>query len=269
MKKYVAFLLVIILLLSSFVGCENNDQNKDDKPAHTSSEQNKEYKTAIIGYSDGALGINRWSVEYEIRDYEGFKNKKGPKNAVWKVLGEEKILDLSDREGKFYRDNYYPVYEYGNAWFNPDGIMESYLFPNAFTISEDGTCSEEEAVQIAKNFMNGVVNVNEYTISTYKNEERQWYTIYFCKYVDGIRTTEKAEVTVTFDGKLRSYIADMMGQFSTDTKNPFDMDDVEKALNKTIFDQTIDDYMVVFRMHRNMEKMLDSPYYGKIKIKAS
>ena len=46
-----------------------------------------------------------------------------------------------------------------------------------------------------------------------------------------------------------------------------DMDDVEKALNKTIFDQTIDDYMVVFRMHRNMEKMLDSPYYGKIKIK--
>ena len=45
-----------------------------------------------------------------------------------------------------------------------------------------------------------------------------------------------------------------------------DMDDVEKALNKTIFDQTIDDYMVVFRMHRNMEKMLDSPYYGKIKI---
>ncbi len=46
-----------------------------------------------------------------------------------------------------------------------------------------------------------------------------------------------------------------------------DMDDVEKALNKTIFDQTIDDYMVVFRMHRNMEKMLDSPYYGKIRIK--
>ncbi len=46
-----------------------------------------------------------------------------------------------------------------------------------------------------------------------------------------------------------------------------EMDDVEKALNKTIFDQTIDDYMVVFRMHRNMEKMLDSPYYGKIRIK--
>ena len=46
-----------------------------------------------------------------------------------------------------------------------------------------------------------------------------------------------------------------------------DMDDVEKALNKTIYNQTIDDYMVVFRMLRNLEKMQDSPYYGKIKIK--
>lgn len=46
-----------------------------------------------------------------------------------------------------------------------------------------------------------------------------------------------------------------------------DMDDVEKALNKTIYNETVDDYMVVFRMLRNTEKMLDSPYYGKIKIK--
>ena len=46
-----------------------------------------------------------------------------------------------------------------------------------------------------------------------------------------------------------------------------DMDDVEKALNKTIYNETIDDYMVVFKMLRNHEKMLDSPYYGKIKIK--
>lgn len=46
-----------------------------------------------------------------------------------------------------------------------------------------------------------------------------------------------------------------------------DMDDVEKALNKTIFDQTVDDYMVVFRMLRSLDKMLDSPYYGKIRIK--
>lgn len=46
-----------------------------------------------------------------------------------------------------------------------------------------------------------------------------------------------------------------------------DMDDVEKALNKTIFNQTVDDYMVVFRMLRSLDKMLDSPYYGKIRIK--
>lgn len=46
-----------------------------------------------------------------------------------------------------------------------------------------------------------------------------------------------------------------------------DMDDVEKALNKTIYNETVDDYMVIFRMLRNHEKMLDSPYYGKINIK--
>ena len=46
-----------------------------------------------------------------------------------------------------------------------------------------------------------------------------------------------------------------------------DMDDVEKALNNTIYNETIEDYMVVFKMIRNLQKMLDSPYYGKIKIK--
>lgn len=46
-----------------------------------------------------------------------------------------------------------------------------------------------------------------------------------------------------------------------------DMDDVEKALNKTIYNETVDDYMVVFKMLRNHEKMLDTPYYGKIRIK--
>ena len=46
-----------------------------------------------------------------------------------------------------------------------------------------------------------------------------------------------------------------------------DMDDVEKALNRTIYNETVDDYMVVFKMLRSHEKMLDSPYYAKIRMK--
>lgn len=33
-----------------------------------------------------------------------------------------------------------------------------------------------------------------------------------------------------------------------------DMDDVEKALNNTIYNETIEDYMVVFKMLRNLQK---------------
>ena len=34
-----------------------------------------------------------------------------------------------------------------------------------------------------------------------------------------------------------------------------DMDDVEKALNKTIFNQAVDDYMVVFRMSSVLRRL--------------
>lgn len=230
MRKYIAFLLVAILLLSSLAGCTQN-------PNPT----NEEYTTAIIGYSD-SLGIKGLSVEYEIQDYEGFKDKKGPKNVAFRLQGRETTIDLSGTEGKFYRNNYYPVYEYGDAWFNPDGIMEACSFYDIDRPSEI-SCSEEEAIQVAKDFIKDTVNINidEFiTTSVSKNENHDLYFVYFCKIVDETMTTEKVEVSVTFDGKIEGYVADMLGQFTKDTKNPFDMEKVKAEVYSRLEELTKD-----------------------------
>lgn len=238
MRKYIAFLLVAILLLSSLAGCANNENNNDE---YNNEEQNKEYRTYVVDYSD-SLGIKGLRVEYEIQDYEGFKDKKGPKNVTFKLHGKETTIDLSGTEGKFYRNNYYPVYEYGDAWFNPKGIMEKCSFYDIDKPFET-SCSEEEAIQVAKDFMKDTVNINinEFiTTSVSKNENHRLYFVYFCKTVDETMTTEEVEVSVTFDGKIEGYVADMLGQFTNDTKNPFDMEKVEKIVDARIEEYTKD-----------------------------
>ena len=218
MKKYISFILVLVMLVYFFAGCTNVNSNK-------------EYKTAIISYSD-SLGIKNLSVEYEIYDYKGFENKKGPQKVSFKHQGKEVSLDLSYTDGEFLRDNYYPVYKYGDiAWFNPNGKIERYSLFDVTDRPSEITCSEEDAIQVATDFMKDIVNVDEYTVSVLKLENNwNMYEVYFHKYVDGTKTTEKACVGVTFDGKFCDYTADMLDQFSDVTKNPFDMDKIKNTV---------------------------------------
>ena len=228
MRKYIAFLLVAILLLSSLAGCTQNPNPTDE-----------EYTASIIGYSD-SLGIKRLSVEYEIRDYEGFKDKKGPKNVTFKLQGKETTIDLSDSPAKFSSQKYYPIYEYGDMGFNPDGILERYYL-YVETNTSDVKCSEENAVQLAKNFISDIVNVDDFTVTNIIDmEDVRAYEIVFVKYVDGIKTKEEAYVSVTYDGQVYSYVANMLGQFTKDTKNPFDMEKVKAEVYSRLEELTKD-----------------------------
>ena len=226
MKKYIALTLTIITLTSVFFGCNSRNEQTDD-----GDKSNDGYKTAIIGYSD-SLGIKGLSLEYEIQDREGFKDKKGPKKAVYKTPGgKEIVLDLSETNPTFGFSTYYPVYKYGdNIWFNPNGKLELYAIYDQNPRPTEISCSEEDVILIAKKFVNNIVNVDEYIISVSNVTDHDFYSVDFYKYVDGIKTTEYISVYVAYDGKLFNYQADMLDQFSADTKNPFDMEEVEKTV---------------------------------------
>lgn len=217
MKKIIALTLITALLSSLFIGCMNNGQEK-------------EYTTAIIGYSDSS-DISGLKKEYEIRDYEGFKGKKGPEKVTFKHKGQKITVSLSETEGKFFRNNYYPVYEYGDvAWFNPNGDLECYYWDIPMLSEIKRKCSEEEAIRVASEFVSEITDPDLYTVSVIDSEELKEYFVFFTKYVDGIKTTEELQVRVNYHGELYEYVADMVNQFSTDTKNPFDMDKVKKTV---------------------------------------
>ena len=216
MKKIIALMLITALLSSLFIGCTNNGQEK-------------EYTTAIIGYS--GYYISGLKKEYEIRDYEGFKGKKGPEKVTFNHKGKQITVSLSETEGKFFRNNYYPVYEYGDiAWFNPNGDLERYNWDIPKLSEIKRKCSEEEAIRVASEFVSEITDPDLYTVSVNDSESWKEYVVSFTKYVDGIKTTEELQVRVNYHGELNRYVADMVNQFSTDTKNPFDMDKVKKTV---------------------------------------
>ncbi len=216
MKKIIALMLITALLSSLFIGCTNNGQEK-------------EYTTAIIGYS--GYYISGLKKEYEIRDYEGFKGKKGPEKVTFNHKEKQITVSLSETEGKFFRNNYYPVYEYGDiAWFNPNGDLEYYYWDIPRLSELKRKCSEEEAIRVASEFVSEITDPDLYTVSVNDSEELKEYFVFFTKYVDGIKTTEELQVRVNYHGELYEYVADMVNQFSTDTKNPFDMYKVKKTV---------------------------------------
>lgn len=255
MKKIISIILILSALICSLSACKSNIDNNDtsdikdenntnhndqNNSPDTNSKPNNignssggnKYQTAILDYSDSIL-LNGVKTEYEIRDYE-FAGEKVPTNFTFKHKGEEVTISRSDTTVEYVRNNYYPVYQYGYvAWFNPNGDLECYNWGT--TLSEvKRKCSEEEAIRVASEFVSEIADLDLYTVSIVDVEHWNMYTVYFTKYVDGIKTTEELQVSVNYHGELDSYVADMFNQFSTDTKNPFDMNEVEKTARERV-----------------------------------
>ena len=158
MKKYLVLTLAVIMLTFVFLGCTptkeiTNETQKEVTNETPPKNTNSEYKTAILDYSD-SIGISGLCVEYKIRDYEGFKDKKGPSKAVYITPeGAEEIFDLSEDDGEFRRSNYYPVYGSYELWFNPDGKMERCSLISSVARPKEVTCSETEAIEVAQSFV--------------------------------------------------------------------------------------------------------------------
>jgi hypothetical protein len=95
-------------------------------------------------------------------------------------------------------------------------------------------------VEIAKNFLAEIVDINDYDMTVEEEVERGFYIIKFTKEINGLKTTDSARIVVKKDGSLYSYSSFMLGRVN----------------ENLISDYTIDLDLV----HESVENRLDQIY---------
>lgn len=116
-----------------------------------------------------------------------------------------------------------------------------------WNISENGkgTLSQEECLEIAKDFFCTMVNIDEYRVENICEERDGEYRFRFVKYIGEFMTADSAYIWVMDTGELRAFRTWMLGRVPMDTPVAFDHDEVMVALYEkldTIYADVVDEF---------------------------
>lgn len=230
MKKIQA----ICVLLTSFIvfaACSSDKTNDSGKTEN--SETTSTYSVLVYGLSDST--VSGCSIEkYDFADSEAYANTSMPEKMSIQV-GDVR-LDGQLASVNYMDYNHYPTYMYltdgrtdglrGGFRVNPAGMLTFYI---VFGIPDtENVASQDECVQIAKDFLSEIVDISPYYLDI--RDEENSYTIWFVKDVDDITTTDWACVEVKKSGYVYGYKASMLGEIPADLHSNFDMEKVEAAV---------------------------------------
>jgi len=220
------------MLIAIFAcGCNLNDQTPSSESNTTNDVQRDEtdnvqrlekdfsgtyqteYEALVIGYSDSVPSAQH-EIEYEFADHENSILGVKQKVSVT-VNGKKSSGDYLATEFRSY--NYYPEFQYQDEnkdtfTIDDTGMLTSYFWG---TPSQKKTpLTMDACLQIAKDFVGEIVDIDSYRISIEDEKAKERYVVSFEKYVNGIKTTDSASVTVQYDGTLYSYSSFMLGRVS-------------------------------------------------------
>ncbi len=228
MKKTTIIFSMLLIVVWVLTGCSN--VQTDDVV------ENGSYQAFIYDYSGSVSSANH-KIEYVFADYDKYDD------IVIDDRIECLINDISyagKYQGSQYREyNYFPVHQYVDEKgisFEVDesGVLISCFWGNA---SLQGTKkTEDECVEIARDFLASIIDISDYDIAIKDNEERGLYTVKFTKSINGIKTTDTATIVVKKDGSLYSYSSFMLGRVSENgiSFDAINLDKVKESINNKL-----------------------------------
>jgi hypothetical protein len=238
--------IIISVVLS---GCSSNKKHDEaggsEGLSNTTNSQSK-YQVLVYDYSDSVPSVKH-EVEYEFADHEKYDDEK-IKNRVELSIGENTYRgDFQSRQYNGY--NYYPTNMYLDSENNNFEIDDSGMLTFVFrgeSSSGGAELSRDAYLQIAKDFLGGIIDISPYDISIEYKSDSQIYVIKFEKYINGIKTTDTATVSLNTNGELYSYSSFMLGKVTTEAvASSIDMDSARESVNKKL-DQLCDDAKKVY-----------------------
>jgi len=213
MKKCIMFVLLITLLLPACTQKNNNDISLNEPSGVSRIEQNKKnYNVFVYDFSD-SIALAEHSVEYDFADLETYKNNDVPINKTVSV--NDLVLCGEYKKTEYRNQDYFPSYWYtdssGKFCVDETGKLIAYIPESSIP---GNFLSKEECVKIATDFISNIHNVSDYAVEVKDYSEEKMYSVVFTKYVDGIKTTDSASISICYDGSLVCYYSFMLGRVS-------------------------------------------------------
>ncbi len=215
MKKTISILWLLTTILLFGVSCSNSTQTSTADTSNTDHPLS-EYSVRIYGFSDSISSADH-SVEYSFADSEKYE---GIIPSVKKefLIGNKSYSASYDKVA-YLAYNYFPVYEYGDSEGNSFSVDDTGKLTSCFFRKEESdiVVSKEDCLQIAKRFLQNIIDVSQYEIEITENGDEKYYTIEFTKYIGDIKTTDSATIKVLYDGNIYSYSSFMLGRIPKKT----------------------------------------------------
>lgn len=213
MKKTVLFILLFVFPVMLCTSCA----------VKQATEQFAPYETLLCGVSDSMAGVPA-ETGYTFADKEKYDNIR-PKHSLIFTLNDAKInAELVSSVPDYRVGNYFPEYVYKDSKENEymvdeNGLLTYYSNTHSSTESGDSPISMEEGAEIAENFVGGIFDTADYKRTAMLEEKngRKRYKISYTKYLDGLETTDHAEIAITLDGEVDFYSGFMLNRIPSET----------------------------------------------------
>ena len=227
--------LIISVVLSGCSSSKKHDDAGDPKVSNNTPSNQSKYQVLVYDYSDSVPSVKH-NVEYEFANHEKYDNKTVNTHvelSVGKNIYRGNIL-YSQYKGC----NYFPTYMYLDSENNNFEIDDSGMLTFVFrgeSSHEGAELSQDAYLQIAKDFLGNIIDISPYNAGIEYKSDSQIYEIKFEKYINGIKATDTATVSLNTNGELYSYSSFMLGKVTSEVvESSIDMDDVKESVNKKL-----------------------------------
>ncbi len=255
-NKIFAVLLLVLMIVSTVCACrqelEPNETNDSlTLPSVDITEQNQTkdividdkkgiiaYKPLIYDFSD-SITAAKYEMEYSLVNMDKYLD----------VIPDEKVnmlINGNNIEADFRRisiiaPNYFPTYRYyskeddTSVMTDEKGKMIGFYQHKTVDFNEDEVCSENDCLQIAKEYLSQYVDVSEYSIQVEKTEDKQLYEFSFTKYIGDFMTTDNITIGVFYNGEIKFFSSFMMGRVPAETSTEdIDMERIHSSVNQKL-----------------------------------
>ncbi|MGM9681408.1 MAG: hypothetical protein ACI3XR_07880 [Eubacteriales bacterium] len=223
------------MISTLLTGCSNEPGSsvESDSSIESGSSVESDSPIRMCGFSDSVpeaqhkLEFDEWSKGY-------FYDSDAEKQITVSVGDHTVEAKYVNSEVKFYE--FFNTRRYKDADNNvfelaPDGTLSRYFYGGSNDASESGPAlTEAECIQAAYDFINSIVNVDDYTVKTEYLADRNMYHISFVKYVNGFKTADQADISIKETGQIYSFSSTMLGRIPTNADVHFDLDKIREQI---------------------------------------
>ena len=198
---------------------------------------NELYEVLVYDFSDSIPSVKH-ETEYVFADYEKYKD--APIDDTVEI-----IINGTKYSGKYQGSEYiayniFPSYVYLTEEGVEFLIDETGMLTHYFWKDEplqDTKKTKDECVMIARDFLAGYVDVDQYEIEVDDHPDgRELYEVKFYKKLGDFQTTDTAWVTVKADGSIYLYSSFMLGKVDKDAISAasVDLEKIRASVNERL-----------------------------------